>query len=387
MDEAKIFEEFSLLGGPFHRLGCRLGLVRGDTNTVALGLVLGLFLWSIFVALAIIDHGGHRLFSLTLIGGHVRLLVAIPLFFLCESWFDPRAKAFVGLIVRSGVAPEKELPALASEITRIRGWKDSWVPDAMCLVGAVLLSSMGSRVPLSGATAVYDPTRAIAELALAGQWYWIVCLTLFRFLVFRWLWRIGVWWYFLSRVAKLNLHLVPTHPDGAAGLGYLDVVQNHFIPLVLAISAVQSAAFAEEIVAGSSAFEAIYPLFALVLTVDAVLFLGPLHVFASKLWACRVKGLSDYMEFAARYVNGFDEKWLGRGDPPGEPLLGTPDVQSLADLSNSVTIVRNMRSVPLSRSLVVSIVAAAVVPMLPLLLIKYPIAELAEKFFRRLSGL
>ena len=29
--------------------------------------------------------------------------------------------------------------------------------------------------------------------------------------------------------------------------------------------------------------------------------------------------------------------------PPADPLLGTADLQSLADLSNSVGIVRNMR--------------------------------------------
>ena len=36
-------EAFSLLGGTLHRLGCRLGLVRNDTNTLRLGLALALF--------------------------------------------------------------------------------------------------------------------------------------------------------------------------------------------------------------------------------------------------------------------------------------------------------------------------------------------------------
>jgi hypothetical protein len=337
--------------------------------------------------LALVQGLGQKVFSLALIGAHVRFLAVIPLFFLCETWVAPRMADFVHNIIRSGFIPRSSLPALESEIARTTRWKDSWLSEALCLLAAMLLPLIGAQLHLVGATAIYDPSRAVAQGTLAGWWYWFVCLPLFRFLMFRWLWRLGLWCYFLWRVAKLELHLVPTHPDGVAGAGYLEVVHIHFTPLVLAISALQSASFAEEISAGTMTFEAIYPAFALILVLDAVLFLGPLFIFGNKLWACRVKGLSDYMEFAARYVNGFDQKWLGADASPAEPLLGTPDLQSLADLSNSVNIVRNMRWVPLSQPLLLNIVIAALLPMLPLLLLKYPIAELAEKFIARLSGL
>jgi len=102
MEACKQFEKFSLLGGPLHRLGCRLGLVRGGTNTVALGLALGVSSWAVLLLLALIEGVGDQVFSLTVIGAHVRLLVVIPLFFLCESWLDPRLTAFVRMIVRSG---------------------------------------------------------------------------------------------------------------------------------------------------------------------------------------------------------------------------------------------------------------------------------------------
>jgi len=74
-----------LLGGPQHQLGCRLGLVRGRTNTVLLGLVLGLLPWLVLWLLALIDGIGDALFSVKAIGGHVRLLVAILLFFVCDT--------------------------------------------------------------------------------------------------------------------------------------------------------------------------------------------------------------------------------------------------------------------------------------------------------------
>jgi hypothetical protein len=74
-------ESFSLMGGPLHEIGRRLGLVRG-TNTVRLGLALGVGMWLVILALCALEGVTSRLFELSVIGGSVRLLVAIPLFFM-----------------------------------------------------------------------------------------------------------------------------------------------------------------------------------------------------------------------------------------------------------------------------------------------------------------
>ncbi|MBI5632802.1 MAG: hypothetical protein HZA15_04925 [Nitrospirae bacterium] len=384
--EAKI-PDFSLLGGPLHRLGSGLGLVREETNTVRLGVALGLSAWGVLLLLALMQGLGHKVSSISIIGIHVRLLLAIPLFFLCETLVVPRMAEFVRNIVISGIVSQNAIPTLKSEIARVIRWKDSYLPEVICLLFAALLPLLGTQLHLAGATATYDPSRALTEGSLASWWYWFICLPLFRFLMFRWLWRLGLWCWFLWRVSKIELNLVPTHPDSAAGLGYLEIVQTHFTSLVFALSAVQSAAFAEGLASGTMAFEAIYPSLALILVLDALLFIGPLFIFSSRLWACRVKGLSEYMEFAASYVNGFDRKWLHADTAPTEPLLGTADLQSLADLGNSLGVVRNMRWVPLSTRLAMDLSMAALAPMLPLLLMKYPVAELTEKFFMRLIGL
>jgi len=386
-EEQGISEKFSLLGGPLHRMGRRVGLVREETDTVRLGLALGVIPWLILMLLALIEGAGQSLFSPSVIGVHARMLLAIPLFFLCESLLAPRLDMFVRTIVRSEVVPPHARPALEAEVARIHRWKDSWVPDATSLLAAILFSVFASQLHISGTTAAYDPSRAATEMMMAGQWYLIVCLTLFRLLMLRWLWWLGLWCYFLWRVSRLDLQLMPTHPDGAAGLGYLEVVHAHFTPLILAISIVQAAMLAEELSSGLASFEAIYPAFALVLVVVAVLFLGPLFIFTSRLWACRVKGLSDYMVFGSSYVNGFDRKWLGKGDSDREPLLGTADLQSLADLGYSISVVRGMRVAPISLLLLKDYALSALLPFLPLLLFKYPVADLAEKFFAKLTGL
>jgi hypothetical protein len=377
--------DFSVLGGPLHRFGLLVGLVRGQTNTVLLGLALGVFLWVVAVVLATVEGTTGQIFSLSAIAAHARLLIAIPLFFVCETCVDPRFTAFVRVIVNSGIVPARSLPALESEVRRISHWRDSWLPEVLCLIAAVVMSVTAARWHLSGLSTGTKPILAAGGFNTAGMWYGLICLPVFRFLILRWLWHLALWWHFLWRTSRLNLHLVPTHPDYTAGLGVLETVHVYFVPLVLAFSIVNSASFAEEISNGSTALETIYPELAIILFIDALLFLGPLLIFGPQLWACRIKGADDYMTFAAHYVDSFDKKWLRSGAE--ESLLGTPDLQSLADLTGSVTVVRNMRSLPIGPRLLVSLGVAALLPLVPLLLFKFPAADLLEKTFRMLLGL
>ena len=382
-------QEFSLLGGPLQRLGCRLRLVRGGTNTVPLGVALGLLAWGVLVLLTCLLGFGSRLFSLSAIGAHVRLLVTIPLFFVCETWVAPRMADFVRSIVHSGLVPEAELPALAAVIRRVGRLKDSWLAEVLFLLAACALPLVETILALPGRTGSWASllSNNRGRLGPILGWYLVFCLPLFRFLLFRWLWRLGLWWYFLWRVKKLRLHLIPIHPDGTAGLGYLAVVHENFAPLALAIAAFFSANFAEEIASGTMAFEGLYPLILMILLLVAALFIGPLLLFSGKLWSCRVTGLGEYMGMASRYVEAFDRKWIRGENASGDSLLGTPDLQSLADLTNSINVVRGMRWVPAGRRLLMGLAAAVVVPMLPLLLLKYPVNQLVARLFQMLTGL
>jgi hypothetical protein len=389
MKENEAVPELSFDGGLLHQLGCRLGLVRGGTDTLRLGLALGLLTWGVLVLLSILQGTGHRTFSLVAIGAHVRLLLAIPLFFLCETWVFPMMAEFIRNIVYSELVPKAELPALALTIRRVNRLKDSWLMDTIFLMAAFALPALEIVVNVPGATGNWRTIlgRTDSKLTLDVVWYLGFCLPLFRFLILRWLWQLGLWCYFLGRVEKLNLHLMPTHSDGAAGLGYLEVVQELFAPLVVAISAVIAASFAEGISSGTMKFEALYHLIPTVLVLNVAIFVAPLFIFSRKLWRCRVIGLSEYMAMASRYVHAFDHKWLRDEKVPDDSQLGTADIQSLADLTNSVRVVRDMRTAPVSRRLLLTLGVSAIIPLMPLLLLKYPIVELAEKVFMALAGL
>ena len=388
MDKNKTIPEFLLFGGPLHRLGSCLGLVRGKTNTIRLGLALGFLAWVVLMLLAFLQGSVLKMFSLSVINVHVRLLVAIPLFFFCETLVAPRMQDFISNIVRSDLVAESELPKLASDIRWINRIKDSWLMEVIFLlvVFALPLLEMVFHLPGKTASWMWIIDKAGGRLTWLNGWYLMWCLPLFRFLMLRWLWYLGLWWYFLRRLAKLKLQLIPTHSDGSAGLGYLEVVHEHFMPLVVAISAVFSAQFAEDIFSGTMAFEALYRLIPVIFFLCAVLFIGPLFIFFRKLWIARVNGLNRYMILASDYVQTFHHKWTSEIDVFTETHLGTPDIQSLADLTNSVSVIREMRCVPFTRRLTMELAVCVVLPMVPLLIMKFRFDQLIAGLFKVFTG-
>jgi hypothetical protein len=385
MTDNKTAAELSLLGGPLHRLGIRLGLVR-DGNTVRLGLSIGLFLWVVLVLLALISNTGGPLFSMPLLGTHVRLLLVIPLMFISETVVDPRMTAFANGLVRRGIVREHQLAELDLMVRRITRLKDSWFLGTICVAVALFISFGATWVDSTGTSADFIPAKAKGAGVWAAWWYWAVCLTVFRFLLLRALSRLILWAYFLWRVSRLDLKLIPIHPDCSGGLGQLVTVQMQFLPLITGLALLRSSQFAEEISAGTMTFDETYPGIAVVILLGLAIVAGPLLVFTPKLWKTRLQGLADYMALAEDYVGQFDRKWV-RTIPHSEPILGTPDIQSLADLSNSVQIVLRMRLSPVNARMLASVIGAVVIPMLPLLLFEFPLTEIAKKLVTGLVGL
>jgi hypothetical protein len=373
-------------GGPLQRAARRLGLVGGDANSIALGVCLGGSLWLVLVALTWIDGVGHEVFSISAIGAHVRLLVAVPLLFVAETLLAPRMATFVDAIVRSGVVRPGAVARLEAEVALTRRLARSWLGELVCLLGALAMLLAGSHLHLYGLTAAPHAEGVPVSDTLAGRWYGIFCLTVVRYLLLRWLWRILLWCRFLWQLSRLDLHLVPTHPDRQAGLGYLQAVHAQFMPLVVAISAIQASGLAEEIAQGKTPFEAVAPAAMLLLAFAAALVLGPLLILGPKLREARLCGLERYMEAASRYVVAFEDKWIEPAGDPGEAFLGTADIQSLADLQGSFSAVDDMRWIPIGLRPAFLTAIATLAPMAPLLLFKYPIAELAEKLMGHLIG-
>jgi hypothetical protein len=78
-------------------------------------------------------------------------------------------------------------------------------------------------------------------------------------------------------------------------------------------------------------------------------------------------------------VREFDEKWTRGIAPADEPLLGSADIQSLVDMSNSFEIVRTMRIVPFNKETIVHLAVVTVAPVAPLLLTMMSLEDILKK--------
>jgi hypothetical protein len=102
-------------------------------------------------------------------------------------------------------------------------------------------------------------------------------------------------------------------------------------------------------------------------------------VFAPQLAQAKRTGNREYGALAARYVREFDAKWLRGRASTDEPLVGSADIQSLADLANSFEVVRTMQIAPITRDALLRLVAATLVPVVPLALTMMPFEELLKR--------
>jgi hypothetical protein len=280
-----------------------------------------------------------------------------------------------GLVPESGA---KQFDAAVASAVRLRG---SVLAESLIIAFVyIVIIQVVWRHNSAFATPTWfaTPSAAGKELTLAGYWYAYVSLPVFQFMLLRWYFRLFIWARFLLQVSRISLDIIPTHPDGTGGLEFLSLSISAFIPLIVAHGVMLSGIIADSIFyAGATLTDYKFAIGALVVVVAAVM-IGPLMVFAPQLARAKRKAIIEYGALGQRYVQDFDSKWIRGGAPADEPLVGSADVQSLADLGNSFEIIKSMATVPLTKSLVITIAAATLLPILPLILTMMPLKDVLK---------
>ncbi|MET0217876.1 MAG: hypothetical protein ABW205_08110 [Burkholderiales bacterium] len=310
---------------------------------------------------------------------YTRFLIAMPLLILAEGVIERRVSEVVTHFVHAGLVPESSLPAYEAALHWGRRLRDSTLAEVLLLgLAAVSIVLIRDEFPFDFSTWRSVVSDSVHARTLAGWWYLVVGVGLFQFLFWRWIWRLFIWYAFLWRVSRLNLRLIPTHPDGAAGLGFVGETQRFFWSIVFAFSATTAGVLANEIVFGGVSLRHYEIPMAGYLVVVLLVFLGPLLMFMPQLIEAKIKSLHDYSALAVTHNQMFDGKWVQGDNPKGEPVLGTPEISSLADLGNAYDVLDRMRPVPFDPADAVVLVLAAVIPMMPLLLTVMPLERLLE---------
>jgi hypothetical protein len=313
---------------------------------------------------------------------HVRLLAVVPMLIGAELIVHRRTRTLVSQFLERDLIPEDSMARFAAAVRSALRLRNSALAEILLIgfvYGVGVLIIWRSYVALD--TQSWYATRAgdVWEPSLAGLWYGLISLPIAQFLQLRWYFRIAIWARFLWQVSRIDLRLMPTHPDLAGGLGFLSSSVYAYVPLLIAHGAILAGFIAGRIFhAGASLIdfklETLLSIAFLLLLVQ-----GPLLVFAPQLAAAKRMGRRRYGALAQRYSREFYDKWLGRGDPAGEALLGSADIQSLADLGNSYGTVQSMRIVLTTRDAVILFAAAVLLPIAPLALTMMPLEELLTK--------
>jgi hypothetical protein len=164
-------------------------------------------------------------------------------------------------------------------------------------------------------------------------------------------------------------------------MGFLAATVYAFVPLLMAHGALLAGHLANRIFYLGSALTDFKVEIAVMVGFLLLLAVGPLVVFVPQLAQAKRTGLREYGTLAQRYVREFDAKWLRGGAPADEPLVGSGDIQSLADLGNSLEVVRTMRSLPVTKEALLQLAAASLAPIVPLALTMMPLEELLKRLF------
>ena len=393
MSEPEVLQEtpdFSLvLGGPLFQLFRRAHL-SGDALELMLRriLAISLFAWLPLLLLSLLGGhalgGGIRIPFLSDIEMHIRFLIALPVLIAAELIVHRRIRPVVQQFAARRIIIAEQIPQFHTAINSAMRIRNSALVELLLLVVVYTAGHWLWRngLALEQASWYARPDGTGLNLTYAGYWLAFVSVPLFQLILLRWYVRLFTWFWLLWRVSKLNLRLTPTHPDRAGGLGFLGDSAHAFAPILFAQGALLAGLIASRIFYDGQVLMTFKEEAALFVVVFVLFILGPLTVFSGQLARAKRMGLREYGILASRYVQGFDEKWVKGGAPGTEELLGSGDIQSLADLGNSIAIVREMRPVPFRMDAVVMLVAATVAPLLPLTLTVISPQELFLKLIK-----
>ena len=101
--------------------------------------------------------------------------------------------------------------------------------------------------------------------------------------------------------------------------------------------------------------------------------------FVTHLVNAKRDGLREYSLVATRYVAEFRRKWIEGQTAKEAVLIGSPDIQSLADLANSYAIVGEMRLVPIGKRAVLRLALLIALPIFPLTLTMIPLEQIIDR--------
>jgi hypothetical protein len=371
-------------GGPFYELQQRLGLLHeralhaGRRAALLVGLAWGVPLVLSALAGHALGPAASRPFLLDL-GAWARFFVAIGIFVLMERMIEERLRAHLRQFARAPLIAPGAQPAAAEAVVRALRRRDLRLAEMVCVIAAYGITLGGVWLALGAAASSWlvpvGPEGA--RLTLAGWWCALVSSPLFWFLLLRWLWRHAVWGLLLRDLARLELRLVATHPDGAGGLAFIGQYPNAFAAFVFALSCVLGAAIARTLLQGELTTAAYGQLMAAWLVIVIILFGLPLLAFTGPLRRLKEATLLTAASAATRRERAVERELLGKNmaAPADADATATTEIP---DPSTLYAAAKKLSTFLISRAAIVPVAAAALLPLVAAGATQLPVRELLK---------
>jgi hypothetical protein len=312
------------------------------------------------------------------VAAHVRYLIALPLLVIAEAITPFELGAILRHFTNAGLVAETSRPRFNALIDSTRRSLASPKTDIVILLLAYSLT-LAIRPPLYSenvSTWVSPAGSDIHQLSLAGWWRAFVSQPLYLLLVIGWLWRVILWGRFLACVSRLDLNLVPSHPDRAGGLGFVGTSIRGFLLLAFALAVPGAGAAAQGILFAGQQFSNFYSIITGVVIAQLVIFVGPLLFLLPTLLRTRTRGVLQYDALAKSVGHDFEQRWLGQLGKTGGTELSTSNFSATTDLYSIAAATHQMRLVPMSMIQVATLLLAGLLPFVPVAAITLPLQEI-----------
>jgi hypothetical protein len=389
MSEIVLTDSELFAGGPPSRLQRSLHLIKPDEpRIIRRAILVGLLGWAPLVVLAAVQDGalwGERVESLFLdFAVPARFLIAAPLFILAEAVCIPQLGRVVRHFLDAGLVLKSDYHRFEETIVSTRRLRDSMAAEVITVVLTyALIIALIQSVPAGEFQAWHKSGIDVdATFSLAGWWHVLVSMPLLTILFFGWLWRLWLWSRLLSHLSRLDLRLIPSHPDHMAGLQFVSYSLRAFSLLGCALGAIVAGFVANHVVhAGVPPTTYLHLIGGLVIGV-VLLFTSPLLAFSSRLIQARQRGIFAYGALATAEGQQFERKWLNRVEDMDESVLEIPDFSATADLYGVVANVSEMRTLSLDLKDLVPLVIATLLPFAPVALMIAPLDVILQNLVK-----
>lgn len=378
---------FSLVhGDPWFRFQRAIGLIPSSglgilrrCMAVALVTWLPLAIWAMLWRRAFPGEVAEPL--LQHFGVHVRCLLAIPLRLVAEAAGDLLPRRLMPYFITSGLVQDDAKPHFLAVIKAAEQMRDSWIAWGGVLGLTILAMLAGGYDSEHVHEIVWANSEGGTQFSLgfAGWWYLFVVRPIFTFLLLVWLWRLLVCVVLFWRISRLDLRLVPTHPDRIGGLGFLEDFPMIFSPVVFAMSAVIASRWGHDVLYHQAQVDSLKIPLAVFLFSMLIVFLAPLAFFSRSLRRLKNHSLLDYGALVGQHGRLVRRRWIAGEDIADAPLLQAAELGPVIDTVAMYEVVAGIRAVPIGKRSVLAIALPALVPMLPVWAIQIPIKEMLLK--------